>query len=194
MAEGPAKIAGLPIQRNGLIHQMIVRGPLYLDRQMVPGIVVRMTGNARRNPVGILSVPNIPLVSACDAALVAKNEAHAAEELIDIKLQRLRDPEVISVEIHVIGEVVERRNYRLVAIRHTLRRAGADQLVVPQRVGVRSSASDPKHSRLTADRRRSNPLGHREIDPIAGRRRTVHKVRRSLPELIPAAGMLQIRE
>src|SRR5258708_2282543 len=107
MAKGPVKIARLPIQRDGLIHQVIVRGPLHLDRQMVPGTVVRAAGNARRSPAFVLVVPNVPFVSACDAAFVAKDETHIVEELINVELQGLREPEVISVKVDVISEVVE---------------------------------------------------------------------------------------
>src|SRR5258707_312302 len=168
MAKGPVKIARPPIQRDGLIHQVIVRGPLHLDRQMVPGTVVGMAGNARRSPALVLVVPNVPFVSARDAAFVAPDETHTTEELIDVKLQGLREPEVISIEIDVVSEVVECRNQRLIGVRHALRRGGTDQRVVPQGIGVRSTASNPKYSGLPADRRRPNPLSHGEGNPIAG--------------------------
>src|SRR5258708_2085416 len=147
---------------------------------MVPGIVVGVAGNARRNPVLVLVVPNVPLVAACDAALVAKDETHTVEEQIDVKLQGLRKAQITPVKVHVISEVVECGNQRLIAVRYALRRSSADQRIVPQGVRVGRTASEPEHSGLATHRRRADALSHGEGDPVAGRRRTVHKVWRSL--------------
>ena len=48
---------------------------------MIPGIVVRVAGT----PVG----------------------THVAEKLIDVELQRLRKPQIISIKVHVVSKVVE---------------------------------------------------------------------------------------
>src|ERR1700704_4131493 len=127
-----------------------------------------MAGYARRNPVLVLVVPNVPFVAACDAALVAKDETHTVEEQINVKLQGLRKAQVISVEVHVISEVAESGTQGLVGVRYALRRSSTDQRIVPQGVGVRNTASEPKHSGLPAHRRRADALSHGECGAIAG--------------------------
>src|SRR5216684_6382097 len=119
MAKGPVKVARLPIHRDGLIHQVIVRCPLHFDRQMVPGTVAGVAGNARRGPAVVLVVPNVPFVSAGYAAFVAKDEAHTIEKLINVELQGLRKAQIVSVEVHVVSEVLERRNQSLRSEEHT---------------------------------------------------------------------------
>lgn len=120
MAEGPIQSRGLPVQRDRLISQMIVRSPLYLERYMIPCIAVGITGNSRRHPLGILVVPDVPLITGCDPALVAVNESHPAEELIDIKLQSLREFQVVAIKIDVVGEVVHRGNQAAVTVERSL--------------------------------------------------------------------------
>src|ERR1700740_139104 len=98
---------------------------------MVPGIGVRMARNSRVLPITILIIPNVPLVPARNTALVSPDESHVAEELVDVKLQGLGRPEVISVKINVVGKVMQPGDNRLIVIRHALRRGGADQMVIP---------------------------------------------------------------
>src|ERR1700704_705405 len=127
-----------------------------------------MAGYARRNPVLVLVVPNVPFVATCDAALVAKDETHTVEEQIDVKLQGLRKAQVIPVKVHVISEVVECGNQRPIAVRYALRRSSTDQRIVPQGVRVGRTASEPEHRGLPAHRRRADALSHGEGSAITG--------------------------
>ena len=61
MAESPVKIAGHPIEADGLIHQIVVRGPLHLDRKMIPGIVVRVAGDTGVVPSAHSDCPKRPI-------------------------------------------------------------------------------------------------------------------------------------
>jgi hypothetical protein len=56
MAESPVKIAGHPIEADGLIQQIVVRGPLHLDRKLIPGIVVRVASDCPKRPIDFLSL------------------------------------------------------------------------------------------------------------------------------------------
>ncbi len=87
---------------------------------MVPGIAVRVARYSRWGPVSVLSVPHIPLVAARNSAFVAKDKAHVVEKLIDVKLKSLREPEIISIEVNVVGEVVQPGNGRLIIVGHAL--------------------------------------------------------------------------
>jgi hypothetical protein len=53
---------------------------------MIPGVVVRVAGDTSGYPAQILIVPNVPMISARDTALVTKDETHVAEKLIGIEL------------------------------------------------------------------------------------------------------------
>ena len=90
MAERPVEIARHPVQGDGLIQQLITRCALYFDGEMVPRIVVGIAGDTGGGPMRTLVIPNVPLMAACNAALVPPNEAHAAEKLIHVEFQRLR--------------------------------------------------------------------------------------------------------
>src|SRR4029077_9879330 len=76
---------------------------------MVPGVVYGITGNASRDPSRVNVVPNIPLVSTHNAALIAPYQAEPIEVHADVELQDLRHPEVRGVKVGVIREVVQRR-------------------------------------------------------------------------------------
>jgi len=108
MVEGPVQRGRRAIKSNGLVRHVVVRCSLHLKRNVVPGIVVGKAWNTRCNPNPLLIVPNIPLVPVCDAALVTKNESHVAEELINVEFQGLGQIEIVSVEVHVVGEIGER--------------------------------------------------------------------------------------
>src|ERR1700674_2634337 len=64
VAVGPVEVAGHPTQRDGLLHQLIVGIPLHLEREMVPVVLLGITGNTRRNPMPGLVVPYAPLIPA----------------------------------------------------------------------------------------------------------------------------------
>src|SRR5579862_2798528 len=114
MAKGPIQIMSLAVKGNGLIQQLVVRSSLHLDCEMVPRIVVRMAGYAGRSPVRRLVIPYVPFIPARDPTLMTPNEPHAAEELVHVKLQRLRKPQVASEEVDVIGEIMKRGHHRMV--------------------------------------------------------------------------------
>ena len=80
---------GHAVQCDGLVQQFVAGGPLNLQRQVVPGIIVGVAGNAGRDPTLADIIPDIPNVAAGYFALGAPDEAHPAEELIDIEFQRL---------------------------------------------------------------------------------------------------------
>src|ERR1700689_1574201 len=121
---------------------MVIRGALHLKRQMVPGVSVEQTWHAGRDPARILAVPHVPRVSGIDAAFVSEDESHAIEELVDIELDRLGWAEVAREEIHVIREGVKRRHQSSITVEGALRRKWTDQMVVPQRVGIRRRSPD----------------------------------------------------
>jgi hypothetical protein len=194
MAERPVECVSVPVERDRLIRQMIVGSPLHFDCQMIPGIALRVAGDARRSPHALLIIKNVPLVPAGQAALVAKDESHIVEKLVDVKLQSLWKTEIVSVEVDVVSEVMQGRHQLLICVRQALRRGGPDQVVVPQPVRERSLSSDIKFRGVTAHRRRTDVLAHPERDSVAGGRRTVDEVGRTLPVLAPAAAVLQMRE
>src|SRR5207302_7786645 len=86
--------------------------------------------------------PHIPLMPSSDTALVTPDERFSAEELVDIELQRLGSSDVVGVEPNVVSEVVQARNQRLFCIGQALGREVADQVIVPQRVGILSVSAD----------------------------------------------------
>src|ERR1700677_4054185 len=96
---GPVKVTGDAIQCNGLIGQLVVGSSLHLNGEMIPRVAFRIARDSSRYPVSALVIPNVPFVAAGDAALMAEDESHIAEKLVDIELQRLRRSQVISKEI-----------------------------------------------------------------------------------------------
>jgi hypothetical protein len=72
MRECPIQCVRRSIEHDRLINQIVIRSSLHLDRQMIPGIVVRVAGNSRRHPARILVIPNIPFVPARDPAFVTE--------------------------------------------------------------------------------------------------------------------------
>jgi len=72
MIEGPVQVAGLSVERDRLIQQLIIRCPLHLDRDMIPCIAVGIARDPRRDPFRILVVPDIPLISARNTGIHAR--------------------------------------------------------------------------------------------------------------------------
>ena len=95
-----------------------------------------------------------------DATFMPEDKSHITEELVDVELQRFRQVEIVAVEIHVVSEVVDRRDQRLIIVRYPLRRGCPDEVVVPQRIGVRRTSTHPVHGRIAAQRRRAYALCH----------------------------------
>src|SRR3954465_6366798 len=58
----------LAVQRDGFEQQMIIRGALHVDGQVVPGIANRIAGNAALYPVFARIVPSVPLMATSDPA------------------------------------------------------------------------------------------------------------------------------
>src|SRR5437763_14232741 len=109
---------------------------------MVPLVEQRIASNASGNPLCIGIVPDVPLVAAAGAALVAPGEAHVIEELVDVELQRLGRLQVTSPEIDVVGEVMQRGHDGMTGVGHALRGEVSDEVVVPEHVGVGHGATE----------------------------------------------------
>ena len=124
----------LPIQSDRLVQQLIVRGSLDADDEMIPRTAQRIARDAGRNPLFIDIVIHIPLVPSSDPALVSPNEGMSSRELIDVEFQRLRDTGVLDPEVDVIGEIVKSGNQCMFVVRQPLRRERADNVVVPQHI------------------------------------------------------------
>ena len=75
---------------------------------MVPLAALRIAGHTRVDPLALGIVPNIPLVPVRNPALMAEDEAHIMEELIDIELQRFRQFQLVAIEINIVGEAGQR--------------------------------------------------------------------------------------
>src|SRR5579872_6279555 len=129
---------------------MIVGSALHLDGQVIPCAAFRITGNTCGHPRAFLIIENVPLISVGDSALMAVDETHAVEELIDIELQTFGGAKIIAVEIHVVSEIVESWNQTLVSVERALRGKRSDQRVVKQGIGIRGGSSDPEHGCVAA--------------------------------------------
>ena len=86
VAVSPIEGAGHPVELDGLIGKLIIRGAFDLDGEVVPLVVDGIAGNTSRNPFSAGVIPDIPFVARRDAALVAEDETHAIEKLIDVEL------------------------------------------------------------------------------------------------------------
>ena len=73
------------VERDGLIQQLIIRGALHLDDQMVPSILQRIAGDASGHPLPRDVIPDVPFVAATDSALVSPGEAEVIEELVNVE-------------------------------------------------------------------------------------------------------------
>lgn len=104
------------VQGDRLVQQLIARSSLYLDRQMIPGITDRVACHTGGYPALVEVVPNIPLIAAGNAALVAPDESEIVEELVHVELDCLRRSKIASPEIHVVREAMQRRNNGMVRI------------------------------------------------------------------------------
>ena len=137
---------------------MPVRGALNLNGQMIPLIVEWMASHSGGKPLLSRVVPNIPFVSAGDAAFVPPNIRFAVHKLIDIELERLRSADVIAEKIYVIHKVVRLGVDAIVAVRLPLRREVPDQVVIPKCVRERRLAADIEPHGFTAQRGRTYTL------------------------------------
>ena len=108
----------LAVQRNGFEQQMIIRGALHVDGQVVPGIADRIAGNTALYPVFARIVPSVPLMATSDPAFMTPNVGFAANELVDIELEGLRVVDFSDPEINVISKVMERWHEGLAEIRN----------------------------------------------------------------------------
>src|ERR1700730_4918696 len=127
---------------------------------MVPGIIVRITLKASRAPVLGEVVPDIPFVCApSNSALMAPDETHAVEKLVEVKFECLRSRKVISEEIYVIHKTVNVGNNSVTGVRQSLGRAIADQMIVKEHIPVRTAAPHVVLRRITAEGGISDSLG-----------------------------------
>src|SRR6266849_5932107 len=167
---GPVEGAGHSVESDGLVLELIAGSARYLKGQVVPGIVVGVTGNAGGNPFRVSIVPDGPVVPVSDAALVAPDKAHTVEELINVELQRLGKSEVSAIEVHVIGEVVVVVHFVVILIGHALRGEVPNQVIVKKGITVGRSPANVKLGGFSAHGRGLDVLGHGITDSIARRR------------------------
>ena len=120
--KGPVQVRSLTIERDRLVRHVVIRSTLHFDRDVIPGVAVWVTGNSRLHPFRVLVITNVPLIPGGNAAFVAKNKSHSAEELVNVELERLRGAEVVDIKIDIVGEVVHRWNQAAVAVERSLRR------------------------------------------------------------------------
>ena len=113
---------------------MTVRSPLHLQSQMIPGLIIGIASDARRMPFLPLVVPDIPLISARYAALMAPDVRLAIYKLVDIELHGLRGRNVVAVKIDIVDEVMSIGIDGSTGIRQSLRGEIADQMVVPKAI------------------------------------------------------------
>src|SRR5579864_2738717 len=139
---------------------MVVGSALYLDGQVIPCAAFRIAGNTCRHPRAFLIIENVPLISVGDSALMAIDETHSVEELIDIELQTFGGAKIIAVEIHVVSEIVESWNQTVIGVERTLRGIRTDQMIVEQGIGIRGGSSDPENGGISAHRGVAHALGH----------------------------------
>src|SRR5229473_2993225 len=168
---GPVEGVGHSVESDGLVLELIAGSARNLNRQVIPGIVVGVTGNAGGNPFRVSIVPDGPVVPVSDAALVAPDKAHAVEELINVELQRLGKSEVGAIEVHVIGEVVVVVHLVVILIGHALRGEIANQVIVKEGIAVGRSPTNVKFGGFSAHGRGFDVLGHGKRNSITGRRR-----------------------
>jgi hypothetical protein len=64
MAECPIQIARHSVQGDGLIQQLVTRGALHLNCEMVPRIAVGVARDTCGGPMRTLVIPNVPLMAA----------------------------------------------------------------------------------------------------------------------------------
>ena len=173
---------------------MAIRCALNLKGHVIPLIVERIAANARRVPLLILVVPDIPLIPSRDAALMPPDEGVAVHKLIDIELKCLRQPEVIRKKVDVVDEVVRLAIDAVAVVRDPLRGQLADQVVVPKHIRISSLARDIELHGVAAERGGADalygPPGRLRSGGGAGRTNGVGGRQKS--ESVPSFAALQI--
>lgn len=139
---------------------------------MVPGIVLWPAGRTRRNPLLLHVAINIPLVTSGDAAFVTPDEALAAGELVDVKFQRLRVGDRTRVEVNVVDEITRALGQGIAVVGQPYRRIRADQMVVPEDVGVGPCAPYVVFRGIAVERRGAMSCGPVPIHQIVRGRAT----------------------
>jgi len=81
-------------------------------------------------------------------------------KLIDVELQRLRGGDVVTIEIHIVNEIVSGRRNCVICIILALRRQVANQVIVPETIGELRFATQAELGRISAERRRTHSLLH----------------------------------
>lgn len=127
---------GLSVERNRLEQEMVIRGPLDLNYEMIPRVARGIACHSSRMPFLARIVPDVPLMAALDPALVSPNVGLAVNKLVNIKLQSLRDTGITYVEVNVVREVVHTRDDGAIRIGQSLRREVTDQVIVPQDIRI----------------------------------------------------------
>src|SRR5215813_9810093 len=120
------KSCRLAIQRNCVEEKFASGGALNLKGQMVPGIADWVARDASWDPVFLLIIPSVPLISPKNPAFMTPYIRLAADELVDIKLKRLRVVNISYPEVNVVGEVVQVGDDGLICVFKALRGHAAD--------------------------------------------------------------------
>ena len=88
---------------------------------MVPRLVHGIAGNPGGMPGLACIVPDVPLMASRNPAFVSPDKGLAIDELVDVKLQRLRNGYVVAVKVDVINEIVSGRINGSAGVRLALR-------------------------------------------------------------------------
>lgn len=123
---------------------------------MVPGVVLWVARNAGRNPFLVDVVVDVPFVAAGDAALMSPDERFSEGELVDIELESLRGRNVLRVKIDVVYEVMKIGDEGVTAVRNSLRRKAANEVIVPKNIGVGARTADVVLGGFSAHRWRTD--------------------------------------
>src|SRR5713101_3483320 len=95
------------VQGDRLVKKFIAGSALHLNDDVVPGVTQRFARRTGRDPFPVKRIPYSPYRSIHDLALGAKHETLIVHELSDIELDVLRQTQVGSVEVGIVGKVVQ---------------------------------------------------------------------------------------
>ena len=98
-------------------------------------------------------VPDVPLVSTCNPALVTPDKPFGSNELVDVEFQCLRQGNVLCKEVYFVHKIVQFGNEGVVAVRHSLRRKISDDVIVPKYVAKVDRATDVMPGGTATERR-----------------------------------------
>ena len=153
---GDVHIVSDTIQRDRFKEQLIGCCAGHLNHKVIPGIVVGIARNSSRYPFFVYVIVRVPLVPTCDSALMAPDETHRCNELVDVELKCLGSGDVVCIEIDVVHEIVKTRNQRVAGVINPLRRKVPDDVVIPKNIRIGMGSPDVVIGRGAAQGRRGD--------------------------------------